>query len=148
MRFSFNPNIYSGLLFIGVALFFGVTALDYRIGTMAAIGAGFFPLMLSILLGVMGLSLIVSARSVREFATETVSLRIVLLILGAVVLFAVCLNYLGLMAAIVLQSVMASLAHQRFAMRDAIAGAFFVAGLSYLIFKVFLNLPVKFWPAF
>lgn len=148
MRFSFNPNIYSGLLFIGIALFFGVTALDYRIGTMAAIGAGFFPLMLSILLGVMGLSLIVSARGVRERVAETVSPRVVVLILGAVLLFALCLNYLGLMAAIVLQSVVASLAHQRFTMRSAIAGALFVAGLCYLIFKVFLNLPVKFWPAF
>lgn len=148
MRFSFNPNICSGLLFIGVALFFGVTALGYRIGTMAAIGAGFFPLMLSILLGVMGLSLIVSGRGVREVVTETASPRVVLLILGAVVLFAVCLNYLGLMAAIVLQSVMASLAYRRFTMRAAVAGALFVGGLCYLIFKVFLNLPVKFWPGF
>ena len=148
MKFSFNPNFCSGLLFMAVALFFGVNALGYRIGTMAAIGAGFFPLMLSILLGVMGLSLVVSTRGVRDMVVETVSPRVVVCILGGVVLFAVSLHYLGLVAAVVVQSVVVSLANPRFKMRSAILGALFVAALCYLIFKIFLNLPVKFWPGF
>ena len=49
-----NRNFVAGLFMIAFALLFGLAALKYQLGTFSRSGPGLFPLMVSSLLGVIG----------------------------------------------------------------------------------------------
>lgn len=54
-----NRSLARGLFLAAVALFFGLGALRYPIGRMDHAGAGMFPLMISVLLGIVAIATIV-----------------------------------------------------------------------------------------
>ena len=57
-----NQKVLRGLALIGVALFFGVQAASYHVGSLARAGAGLFPLMVSGVVGLIGAVMLVQAR--------------------------------------------------------------------------------------
>ena len=57
---TLNRSLARGLFLAAVALFFGLGALRYPIGRMDHAGPGMFPLMISILLGLVALSFYVA----------------------------------------------------------------------------------------
>lgn len=57
-----DKNVLRGLTLIGVALFFGLQAAGYPMGSFARAGAGLFPLMVSGAVGLIGLILLAKAR--------------------------------------------------------------------------------------
>lgn len=57
-----NQKILRGVTLIAVALFFGLQAASYPLGSFAKAGAGMFPLIISAAVGLIGLVMLVQAR--------------------------------------------------------------------------------------
>lgn len=93
-------DFFSGLIFIAIALLVIWISRDYRVGTASRMGPGYFPMLLSGILIVLGAIMLVrSIRGDRE-QLEAVNLKPLLLILVACVLFGVLIRPAGLLAAV------------------------------------------------
>ena len=57
-----NQKVLRGFALIAVALFFGLQAATYRLGSLSSAGAGLFPLLISGLVGLIGLTMLIQAR--------------------------------------------------------------------------------------
>lgn len=104
-----NRDFLRGLALIGIALLFGVPALQYPIGTAARAGPGMFPLAVSTLLLLVGVATIVRSR-VMAPVPMTFGIRNVGLILGSLVAFAVVSLTVNMALAIVVLVFCAALA--------------------------------------
>ena len=96
-----NRDFLRGVCLIGIALLFGLPALQYPFGTIARAGPGMFPLFVSTLLLLVGVATVV--RSWFEAPTPmTFGLKNVGLILGSLVAFAVASRTVNMALGIVL----------------------------------------------
>ena len=104
-----DRNLLKGLLLIAIALAFGLQALRYPIGQFARAGPGLFPLLVSSLLLLLGLTIVV-----RSFLAERVRLnfnmRNIALVLGSLCGFALISTYLNMIAGITFMVFCATLA--------------------------------------
>lgn len=96
-----NRDLLRGLCLIGIALVFGVPALQYPIGDVARAGPGMFPLFVSSMLLLVGVATVIRSRFV-ERMPMLFSVKNVGLILGSLVVFAVVSRVLNMAVAIVL----------------------------------------------
>src|SRR5262249_50279812 len=60
--FMTNRRILRGLFLIAIALFFGIQALAYPLGRFSRAGPGMFPLLVSCILGLIGVFMLVRSR--------------------------------------------------------------------------------------
>jgi hypothetical protein len=95
-----NRNLARGLAFMAVALFFGVQALGYRVGDLAHAGPGFFPLMLSAVVGLIGLALVIRSR-LEQGEALNLQLKNIAIVSGSLVGFAVLAELVGALAGVV-----------------------------------------------
>ncbi len=54
MKIKSQRDFFSGLMFVAVGVVFAVGATNYSMGSSARPGAGYFPLILSVLMAVLG----------------------------------------------------------------------------------------------
>jgi len=59
MKIYNRRDFNAGLMFLAIGLGFGMYSLEYSLGTATRMGPGYFPLMLSIIVGVLGLIVLV-----------------------------------------------------------------------------------------
>ncbi|GAB4404938.1 MAG: tripartite tricarboxylate transporter TctB family protein [Rhodoferax sp.] len=150
-------DFFSGLMFccVGVAFAWGAGA--YDLGHAASMGPGYFPRLLGLLLAALGLVILVRAVLSRRPDDGPIgpwAWRPLLFIVAANGVFGVLLVGLpalhlpamGLMAAIVGLTLLASLAGERFKLREALALAGVLALGSYLVFVLLLKLQLAVWP--
>ena len=104
-----NRDLLRGVCLIGIALLFGVPALQYPIGTIARAGPGMFPLFVSGLLLLVGLATVVRSNFV-ERVPMMFNFKNVSLILGSLVAFAVVSLTLNMALGIILLVFCAALA--------------------------------------
>ena len=95
-----NRNLLKGLFLIGIALFFGVGALRYPLGHVERPGPGFFPLMVSSFLCVLGIAMVVRSRFM-ERVPMVFNFRNILIILASLVGFALLSHYVNMITGIV-----------------------------------------------
>jgi hypothetical protein len=143
-----NPqDFWAGILFIafgGLALWLGR---DYATGTLAKIGPGFLPVLLSIgLLGVGGI-LALRALAIEGPAIEKSQVVPQLFILAAIAVFAFGIERFGLALTVMAVAVTASFA-RRGAQHwlEVIALAVGLAVLCVLLFVELLGQPFMVWP--
>lgn len=96
-----NRDLLRGVCLIGIALVFGVPALQYPIGDLARAGPGMFPLFVSSMLLLVGLATVVRSRFV-ERMPMMYSFKNVGLILGSLVVFAVVSRAVNMTLGIIL----------------------------------------------
>ena len=159
MKIRSSQDFYSGLMFASVGVAFAIGAEDLQIGSSARMGPGYFPLMLSALMVVLGATLMAKAVT---FSRTSPSLmgswawRPLLWVIGANLAFgvmlagvrAIHLPPLGLVAAIYALTIIASGAREHFRWREVLPLATVLAAGSYLTFIVLLKLPIAAWPTF
>lgn len=145
---SVKPNdsteTVAGLLLIAVSAFFGWQTLDLEIGTSLRMGPGYFPMVLSILMFLMGLLIV--AQSFRARNAEplgTIAWRGILLILPAPIFFGLTVRGLGFVPALFLASLIAAQASVRMRPLPSLLLAVLVTLLSTLIFSYALGLPFR-----
>lgn len=140
---SFNvKDLAAGAVFAAIGLAFMAGALTLDIGSAFKMGPGYFPLVLSGLLALLGFIVMAKSVNMPPETIGTVPWRGLVLILAAPVIFGMTVRGLGLLIALPLAIVSAAAASRRTGLVAAIA---LVAGLSVfcvLVFSYGLGLPL------
>lgn len=134
----------AGGLFIVLGALFALGALQLPLGTAIRMGPGYFPLVLSGLLVLMGLITLLQARSSPHGASaKPVPWRGLVLILAAPIVFGLCVRGLGLAPSIVVVILLASYASRRMTHRMAFMLAVGLTLFCILVFSWALGLPIE-----
>jgi hypothetical protein len=146
----FSDDTLSGLMFIALAVFFGVTASrTLVIGNFGLMGPGLFPILVSTLLAIIGVAVIFTGRRIGEQPKHwPIPWRAILFIIGAPVVFALTVRSVGLVVALILSISMAVLASRKI---DFVKGALIVLGMTIFCVAVFsygigLTAQLFVWP--
>ena len=159
MKIKSQKDFFAGLMFLTVGVAFAWGATSYNIGEGARMGPGYFPLMLGILLGVLGLAVIFESLVVETEDGEPIgkiAWKPLGYIIGANLAFGLLLGGLpkfgipamGLIAAIYALVFIASLAGDRFRPKEVAILATVLAVFSYAAFVWLLKLQFPVWPSF
>lgn len=145
-KFNKNKDFFAGLMFI----FFGIAGLwlarTYPMGTARHMGPAYFPSIIGGALAILGF--VISARSLRMVGEPLLvpTLRPLILILAAVVGFALLLKPLGLVLALFVLIVLSCLGGWQFHLFEV---AFLYLGLVIIAVSLFvygLGLQFSIWP--
>jgi hypothetical protein len=147
MHIRSPKDFWAGLIFVALGAAFVGLALQYRLGDLHRIGPGLFPTLVGSLL--VGLGLIVAGRALvlEGPAIERVQARPLLVSLVAIVLFALALQWLGVVAAIAVLVLVGAYASRDVRLWQVLALAAFLIGFSVAIFVWLLGLPLPLWPS-
>ncbi len=138
-----NPkDFWSGLLFLGVGGAVVLLARNYQLGTALKMGPGYFPTALGGLLAMVGLIAIARSFIRPGMAIEPFHWRLLVMILGATLLFGVLVRHAGLIAAVTVLVMMAAAASVYFRWRVAIALTVGLIIFSVIVFVKALGLPI------
>jgi hypothetical protein len=149
-------DLLFGLFLVAVAAGALVATRKLTVGHAADMGAGYMPRVVS--LGLLAFGLFFCARSLwragllQRRAAETampiepVQLRPLFAVLGAVGIFALTAEKLGLAIAAVVTIILASLATREGRLRETAPFALVLSGAAVLLFIKVLALPVPVWP--
>lgn len=140
-----RKDLLSGLIFIGFGLAFGYATLGYDIGTALRMGPGYFPLVLSAIMVLLGAVITVQSFASGPDATPLgrVPWLGVALIGGGIVFFGLTVRGLGLAPALFVTTFMSALASERTGAVLALALAGFLTLVSMVIFVWALGLPLR-----
>lgn len=139
-----GTDIIAGLLLIAAAIFFGYQTLELPIGTSLRMGPGYFPMVLSGLLGFLGLLVLIKGlRSPAGEPMGPIAWRGLLLILPAPVFFGLTVRGLGFVPSLFFTALIASMASRRMKPLPALVLAVAVTIASTLIFSYGLGLPFR-----
>lgn len=108
-----NKDVVAGAIFLAFSIGFGVVSTAYPMGTAAQMGPGYYPLLLSGVLAALGIA--IGLGGWRKPAQRLVVVRPVALacVLAAPLLFAITLRPLGFVLAVILTSLLATMAAPR-----------------------------------
>lgn len=137
------PNAVCGALFMVIGGLFVWQSLEYDLGTTLRMGPGYFPLVASSLLVLIGtVILIQSFRSVGE-PVGPLAWRGMVFILASPIFFALTVRGLGFIASIFLTSLIASFASYRMTPGRALLLATGVTVFTTVVFVLGLGLPFR-----
>ena len=150
MRIKHQKDFWSGVMFLAVGLAFAGLAQRYELGTAQRMGPGYFPTVLGALLAILGLVIVIQglAREERGGDIERFHFGPLLVVLGAVALFALLLRPAGLVAALLVLIGVSAYASHEFRLREVIPLAAFLVLLVLAVFIWGLGMVVPVWPAF
>jgi hypothetical protein len=159
VKIKSQKDFFAGLMFTIVGIAFAWGATTYNVGTGARMGPGYFPLMLGILLGILGIIVIFTALTIETVDGEPVgkiAWRPLAFIIGSNLIFGILLGGLpsiglpamGLIAAIYALVLVAGLAGEHYSLKASLVLATILAVGSYVAFVVLLKLQFQVWPTF
>lgn len=131
------------LVVAGLAWWFGQ---PLKVGTAYRMGPGYVPILLSWITGAFGTVLLISGLIARGPALAKWQLRPIVLVLGSLVVFALCIERTGLLIASVLAVALSALAAPSPRLREIVLLALCLAGFACLLFPFALNLPLRILP--
>lgn len=141
---SIDPaNAICGALFVCFGALFGIQSLGLEIGTTFRMGPGYFPLVLSAILVLLGLVVLVQATRVAGEPVGAIAWRGMAFILPAPVFFGLTIRGLGFVPALFLTCVIAAFASHRMKPPAALVLAAAVTLFSVVVFSYALGLPFQ-----
>lgn len=141
-------DLAGGLLLSAVGIFVAIYARQYDMGTPARMGPGFFPQVLGWLLAVLGVLVALPAWFRRGSGKPEVQWLNFVLVLGAIVVFALTLKSFGLLLATFCSALLASIAERDFSWKGRVLTAAGVAVVTAGVFIGGLSMVLPLWPAF
>jgi len=151
VKIKSQRDFFSGLMFLVVGLAFAWGATDYSMGSGARPGPGYFPMMLSVLMAIIGAIVIFTSLTIEVEGGDPVgdiAWRPLLVVVAAIVLFAVALPRLGLVITTPLLIIVVSFASTEFKWPGVLIASVVLDVFSWLVFVKGLNLTIPLWPAF
>ena len=159
MRIKSQKDFFSGLLFMAAGTAFGWGATDYRLGTSAHMGPGYFPLLCSLILALIGLAVCIKSLAVETADGDRIGRwapRPLVFIVLANMVFGILLGgwpalgipAFGFVPATVATILVAAGAGPRFRLREATVLATVLALGSWLVFVQGLGMQLQSWPDF
>jgi putative tricarboxylic transport membrane protein len=134
-------NFIVGLIFIGLALLFGISSLRLNLGTAGQMGPGYFPLVLSIALLLLGIAVVTIGLRKDGERPEGTNVRGVILVAIAVIVFAMGIRPIGLVPTVIASSLLFSLASREFRPLSSVVAALVLALGSWAVFIIGLRMP-------
>jgi hypothetical protein len=141
-----QKDFIAGLMFAAIGIGALVLGGDYRRGTAANMGPGYFPMLLGILLCVLGVALALRALRKDGARFPHWPLRPTLIVLGSVVLFGVIVTQAGLIVSTIVLILLSSAASREFRLREAMVASVILAVMVVLVFVYGLKLILPIWP--
>lgn len=139
-----ETDIFAGLVFMAIGAFFGLQAFGLEMGTSLRMGPGYFPMVLSVVLFLLGgLILLKAFGRPDEAPFGKIAWRGILFILPAPIFFGLTVRGLGFVPALFITTLIASQASVRMRPLPALLLAVIVTILSTLIFSYGLGLPFR-----
>ena len=151
MRIKSQRDFWSGLMFVVVGIVFAVGATNYSMGTSARPGAGYFPLLLSVIMAILGAVVLFKSLTIETPGGDPIghiAWKPLLIIVAAIAVFGITIELLGMIVSIPILIFIASLAGDEFRWRDVIANAIVLTIGSWAIFILGLKLTIPVWPWF
>jgi hypothetical protein len=148
MKIKSPKDFWSGLMFIGVGLFFALWAIKfYQMGTAVRMGPAYFPTVLGGLLAVLGVIVLLGSLATEGPAVPKFHFRPLLLISLACVLYGYLMKPLGLVLATLVLVFVAAFGGHEFRWKEVTALYVALIVFSVLVFVKGLTLPFPLWPA-
>lgn len=152
-----NRDAASGLLFLFTGLAFALAALNYDQGSVSAPGPGFFPLLLSCCLTILGAAITWRAwrvKLVSHTSFAPINLRAAGLTLASCMVFGALLEGvqwiglppMGLATAIFVSTFLSSVAQTQWTLKASLVLSATLSTLGCLVFVGFLELGLNAWP--
>jgi hypothetical protein len=138
-------------MFLVAGVVFAVGATNYSMGSSARPGPGYFPLLLSIIMAIIGSVVLFKALVIESEGGDrigAVAWRPLLVIVASIAVFALIIDRLGMIVTVPVLIAMSSLAGDEFRWRGVIVSAAVLTIGSWLVFVVGLKLTIPVWPAF
>ena len=151
MRIKSQRDFWSGLMFVVVGIVFAVGATNYSMGTSARPGAGYFPLLLSVIMAILGAVVLFKSLTIETPGGDPIghiAWKPLLIIVAAIAVFGITIELLGMIVTIPILIFIASLAGDEFRWREVIANAVVLTIGSWAIFILGLKLTIPVWPWF
>ena len=151
MKIKSQRDFFSGLMFLVVGVVFAVGATNYSMGTSAKPGAGYFPLILSVLMAILGAIVLFKSLTIETEGGEPVGAiawRPLIVIVTAIAVFGATINWLGLILAVPILILISSLAGDEFKWLGVVVNSVVLTLFSWLIFVYGLKLTIPLWPKF
>jgi hypothetical protein len=151
MRIKSQRDFWSGLMFVVAGIVFAVGATGYSMGTSARPGAGYFPLLLSVIMAILGAVVLFKSLTIETPGGDPIghiAWKPLLIIVAAIAVFGISIELLGMIVSIPILIFIASLAGDEFRWREVIANAVVLTIGSWSIFILGLKLTIPVWPRF
>lgn len=151
MKIKSQRDFWSGLMFVAVGVFFGIGSRNYSLGVSARPGPGYFPLLLSIIMVILGLIILFKALTIETEGGDPigrVAWKPLMTIVLAVVIFGWALPHLGMVIALPLLVVGSAFASFEFRLKEALINAVVLTIFSWIVFIWGLGLTIPVWPPF
>ena len=138
-----TTNAICGALFLATGLFFAIQSLGLDLGTTLRMGPGYFPLLLSGVLVLLGAIILVQAVRVEGEPIEPFAWRGMFFILPAPVFFGLTVRGLGFAPALFVTAFIACFASRRMNVIYAIMLSLLLTIFSVAVFSYGLGLPFE-----
>ena len=150
LRIRNQQDVAAGVLYVAFGAAFSLGALHYKLGDAARMGPGWFPFWIGVLLVMVGVA--TAAAGLKPTGAPGVlkkpEIRALAWIIGAVVLFGVLLQPLGLVLALAVLVIVASLASHEFGWKGTLLNAIVLIVFSAGAFVQGISLQIPLWPHF
>ncbi|MCS0502878.1 tripartite tricarboxylate transporter TctB family protein [Ancylobacter mangrovi] len=142
-----NPNdVMVGIVLVAIAVFALILAWHLNVGTVDAMGPGFFPRMLAFIEIGLGLAIIGQGLVAEGEPFERWFPRQIFFVLASIAFFALTIDRLGVVIAVVGMVFVACVARRQTRFHEAALVAVGMAVFIVLVFRVGLGLPMRVWP--
>jgi hypothetical protein len=151
VKIKSQRDFWSGLMFVVVGATFAIGATNYSMGTSARPGAGYFPLMLSVIMAVLGAIVLFKSLTIESPGGDligSIAWKPLLIIVAAIAIFGVLLERLGLFITVPILIIISSLAGDEFRWRGVLISAVVLTLGSWAVFILGLKLTIPLWPRF
>ena len=151
MKIKSQRDFWSGLMFVVVGVVFAVGATNYSMGASARPGPGYFPLMLSIIMAILGAIVLFKSLTIETEGGDpigSIAWKPLIVIVVAIAVFGALLPRLGMVITIPILIVITSLAGDEFGWKGVVVNAVVLTFSSWLIFVLGLKLTIPMWPWF
>ena len=151
MKIKSQRDFVSGLMFVLVGAGFAIGATNYSMGTSARPGAGYFPLMLSVIMAILGAIVLFKSLTIESSNGDpigSIAFKPLLIIVAAIVMFGLLLERLGMIITVPLLIIVASLAGDEFRLRGVLVSVVVLTIGCWLVFILGLKLTIPLWPRF
>ena len=151
MKIKSQRDFVSGLMFIVAGVVFAIGSTNYSMGTSAKPGAGYFPLILSVVMAILGAIVLFKSLTIETEGGDpigSIAWRPLIVIVVAIVVFGATITRLGLVIAVPILIVISSLAGDEFKWTGVVINSVVLTVFSWLIFIVGLKLTIPLWPSF
>jgi hypothetical protein len=136
-----NKDFWAGIMLIGIGAAAMVMARGYRFGSAMRMGPGFFPMVLSGILVLFGVAIMITGLVSKEKIKESLSVRALILLPLALILFGILMNFAGFIPAVVMLVFVSAAAGKEFKLTEVLLLTVTLTVLAVALFIWGLALP-------